>query len=155
MNNILFLDCDGVLNHEAWYKSDNYYNNKFIDPDIDPAIVERLNNLTSGTNTQIVISSSWKVDDYCIMRLEKAGVKNIVDITPTFIFIAGDSYCRGMEIQAWLENNICNNYVIVDDIYDFYENQRNHTLIVDYQLGLTDDDCMVLKNMLTANVFDN
>ncbi len=148
------MDCDGVINHNAWYKGADYYNNVFIDPDIDPAVVKRLNDLTEQTGAKIVISSSWKVDAYCITRLEKAGLDNIVDVTPTFVFIAGDDYCRGMEIQAWLDANSCDNYVIVDDIRDFFESQKEHVYIVDYQVGLTDEDCLVIKNMLCAKLRD-
>ncbi|MBO7451668.1 MAG: hypothetical protein J6U54_15000 [Clostridiales bacterium] len=55
---IIFLDIDGVLNHNAWYKSDDYYNNNFKDPDLDPNIIKMLNEVTNKCDIKIVISSS-------------------------------------------------------------------------------------------------
>ena len=153
---VLFLDCDGVINHSSWYKSAKYFNNEFIDPDIDPRTVSRLNAITSNTGAKIVISSSWKVDPYARVRLETAGIQNIIDCTPNLIFTAGDDYSRGMEIAAWLKDHpSVENYVIVDDMYDFFEEQRDHVYLIDYQLGLTKDDAYVIEVMLQSNVLNN
>lgn len=147
MNKIIFLDCDGVLNHNAWYKSKEYYENDFIDPDIDPKVIERLNKLTDELGIKIVISSSWKIDDYCTQRLEKAGLKNIIDVTPNLIFSCDpELYYRGLEIDAWLMNHPgYHKYLILDDMADFDDEQKQCFLLVDYQVGITDDDIEYCK----------
>lgn len=147
INKIIFLDCDGVINHNAWYKSNEYYNNEFIDPDIDPKVIERLNKLTDEFGIKIVISSSWKIDDYCVQRLEKAGLKNIIDVTPNLIFSCSpELYSRGLEIDAWLMNHPgYYKYLILDDMMDFNDDQKECFLLVDYQVGLTDDDITYCK----------
>ena len=139
---ILFLDCDGILNHEKWYASEEYYNNKYLDPDIDPAVINRLNELTNSRDVKIVISSSWKVDSYCVERLRMAGLDNIIDVTPNFLSrVSRDVYCRGMEIDAWLlshpEADKC---LILDDMNDFFEKQQQYFLLIDYKVGFTEDD---------------
>lgn len=99
--------------------------------------------------TKIVISSSWKVDKSCKDRLEYAGLRNIIDSTPNLIFkISSDLYCRGLEINTWLCSNIIDKYIILDDEYDFYEDQRDHLVLIDWIDGLTDDDCLICENML-------
>ena len=148
---IIFLDCDGVINHRKWYNSNEYWNNNYIDPDIDPKVIERLNYLCSETGAKIVISSSWKVVSSYKNRLERAGLKNIIGKTPDFIFLTTEDYCRGLEIQEYLNNHNVNNYIIIDDTKDFYDSQLDHFIHVDYNEGFTEDDFKVAKNMLNNN----
>lgn len=72
---IVFLDADGCINSNKWYKSDAYYQNQYKDPDIDPYVIDLINQFTNETDVKIVISSSWKIDDYCLERLDRAGWK--------------------------------------------------------------------------------
>lgn len=154
---IIFLDCDGVLNYDKWYHSDEYRKLSIDNElDIDPKVVKRLNKLCSETDSKIVIASSWKVNTYYKNRLERAGLKNIIGKTPDFIFIKGNDYCRGEEIDMWLKShdNI-ENYIIIDDIKDFYEEQIPHFLHINPFVGFTDEDYLVAKNMLSANLINN
>ena len=139
---ILFLDCDGVINHNAWYRSQAYYDNDFLDPDIDPKVIERLNKLTNSKNVKIVISSSWKIASGCIERLRRVGLDNVIDITPNLIFsVPIEKYCRGMEIDAYLNaHSEVEKYLIIDDMNDFFDEQQRYFLLIDYQVGFTDDD---------------
>lgn len=46
---LLFLDCDGVLNHEAYFRQLNEQNGKCnVDP-VDPACMARLNTIVKRT----------------------------------------------------------------------------------------------------------
>lgn len=149
MNKIIFLDIDGVCNSRNWYRSEEYFNNDYMDPDLDPKVLYRLNKLCDNTGAKIVISSSWKVDKSCKDRLEHAGLRNIIDSTPDLIFtVSSDLYCRGLEINTWLYSNIIDKYIILDDEYDFYEDQRDHLILIDWITGLTDNDCLICENML-------
>lgn len=107
-NNIIFLDIDGVLA--------SYLKMKWID-EKGPAFVDysvnALNKLIEKTNSDICISSSWRIGrtiDELQNILEKRGVKcNIVGTTDRF----GD---RGEEILKWLdENKQYTDYIIIDD----------------------------------------
>ena len=144
---IIFLDIDGVLNHNAWYKSDDYYNNIFKDPDLDPNIIKMLNEVTNKYDIKIVISSSWKIDTYCIERLRKAGLENVIDCTPNLIFnIPIDVYYRGMEINQYLqEHPEVDKYLILDDISDFDSEQLRYFYKIDYQVGIRDVDILFIE----------
>ena len=139
---ILFLDCDGIINHNAWYKSQAYYENDFLDQDIDPKVIERLNKLTNSKDVKIVISSSWKIASGCIERLRRVGLDNVIDITPNLIFsVPIEKYCRGMEIDAYLNaHSEVEKYLIIDDMNDFFDEQQGCFLLIDYQVGFTDND---------------
>lgn len=143
---VIFLDCDGVINYTSWYYSDEYKNNEYVDPDIDPNVIQRLNKICDLTGTKIVISSSWKIDDWYDRRLGFAGLKNIIGKTPDFIF--RDPYSRGMEIDAYLKSNNVSNYVIIDDCLDFTDEQMSHVIKTDPYYGFTEDWVKVAINML-------
>ena len=151
---VIFLDCDGVINYTKWYISDAYKNLDFSDElDIDPAVINRLNQLCEKTGAKIVISSSWKVDHYYKERLERSGLQNIIDKTPDLMFTADDNYCRGEEIDKWLFcHDDIENYIIIDDVKDFYDYQLDHFLKIDPMYGFTEDDYKVALNMLSTCV---
>lgn len=144
---VIFLDIDGVLNHNAWYNSEAYYNNEYKDPDLDPNIIRMLNEVTNKHNIKLVISSSWKVDSYCIERLQKADLENVIDYTPNLIFkIPMDIYYRGMEINEYLEKHPeVDKYLILDDISDFDSEQLQFFYKIDYRVGIRDVDVLFIE----------
>ena len=94
MDKIIFLDIDGVLNHEDFYRSGN---KKFIaiDPDYSyqsfcPNSKMWLNKLIEETDAKIVISSTWRTDGldrmYDIWESEKMS-GNIIGVTPDFCLV--------------------------------------------------------------------
>lgn len=148
---VIFLDCDGVLNYTKWYTSSEYQQLSNIDElDIDPKVVQRLNTLCEQTGASIVVSSSWKIASGWKSRLERAGLKYIVDKTPDYIWYDREDYCRGWEIEDWLKGKQVENYIILDDVQDFYEHQLPHFIHVNPYEGFTDDDLAVALNMLKA-----
>lgn len=124
---IVFLDIDGVLNHELWAKerfyrkqqeneSDEEFNRNFFDPNS----VSLLNHLTNKTGAKIVVSSSWRIGrstDELRELLKSMGVEaEVIGKTPLLSFerikyktTEGEereydySVPRGCEIKAWLE----------------------------------------------------
>ena len=72
---IIFLDIDGVLNHDQWYVSKEYqaiYQNEDNELDIDPKCAERINKICEQTDAKIVISSDWRISWYgTLMRLQR------------------------------------------------------------------------------------
>lgn len=119
---VIFLDVDGVLNHEKWYKrrvslkdtidpkdwSDHYPFYEF-----DPESVDRLNNIIDVTGAKVVVSSSWRhgrsVQDLQYI-LDRVGfIGEIIDKTPSLNAIigkesAGYTVPRGCEIDWWLKS---------------------------------------------------
>lgn len=142
---VVFLDVDGVLNYTLWYLDDrNPGNLNGEEGDIDPLCVERINILCEKLSAKIVVSSDWRVCTNWQSRLEKAGLKNIIDKTPITIWgTYGKTYhfTRGEEIQMWLEAHLSvKNYVIIDDREDMCSYQINHFVKINPYRGLTDED---------------
>lgn len=145
---IIFLDIDGVLNSDSWYRR------RFLHPDFecegryhhtddfDPDAVACLNQLTGAS---IVLSSSWRLDyENTKSDLEYNGVKlPIIGSTP---YIPGS--IKGYEIQQWLDNNHVDKYVIFDDDMCVLENQKNNFVHTSYNTGLNGDNIKTAKQIL-------
>lgn len=122
MKKFLFLDIDGVLNHEDWhiYRIKHKLNLEYPFSDLDPYCIERINEILEKIGATLVISSSWKIDRNLDNILKEAGLRWPFDIT-------GYSYdrYRGKEIKDYL-NKIEEpyKYCIVDDDSDFLPEQE-------------------------------
>lgn len=138
--NILFLDCDGVINSTIWYSNPKPATT--VDEDIAPSAVKMLNYFTSMNDYDIVISSDWRIDSDCIKRLEKAGLKRVIDTTPITIFDDVPK-TRKEEIQAWLNSHSeVKNYLILDDT----PIEDSHYVHVNPYYGLMLDELRKLIN---------
>lgn len=129
--NVIFLDIDGVLNHNEFYNKrltlDNIQNKPYPYNNFDPDAIGYLNDIIAVTNAKIVISSSWRFDKNIIKILKNVGVcGDIIGVTPSLEHIYG-SLCRGKEIDAYLaKHNNIKNYVILDDDNDMEPHQLEH-----------------------------
>jgi hypothetical protein len=120
---IIFLDFDGVLNSEIWYRRrfsemdmDSIVS-KYPYYEFDPLAIEQLNRIISETSAKVVISSTWRIGRDAKQlqdMLNLVGfIGEIIDTTPHFIANGFDndgnkiSYTvpRGSEIEWWLEVN--------------------------------------------------
>ncbi len=149
--NIIFLDIDGVLNSEFFYKKRNISDS---DPypysEISSTAVKYLNEIIKKSdNTKVVISSVWRlgrsIEELQNILNKKGFIGEVLDITPSF-HSPFFSVPRGCEINDWLEKkgnlrlapwnkehqmdllskSKINNYIILDDDTDFLLNQKNH-----------------------------
>ena len=156
---IIFLDIDGVLNHqiwfEKWHKSEKRTDTEeqYNDSMIDPESVDLLNKIIADTDAKVVISSSWRKNNTIESMqtlLDKKGFKGeIIGLTPVLYFTGLKDYHysvpRGNEIKAWLEINkgILGDkmskvkYVIFDDDSDMLLWQRENYFWIDAYCGLT------------------
>lgn len=149
---IIFLDIDGVLNviSQTRDKYGSNFHQHFID---------NLRTLIDTTDAKIVISSSWRTggDEGSNTMKNMWKFRNlpgeVIDITPDLYYTysgpdGDDDYCRGDEIQLWLDTHKeITNYVILDDDNDMLPTQMenfvrtNHNLkhpdCVDRGYGLT------------------
>lgn len=64
MTKIIFLDIDGVLNYDSWFRGrfvggEGLYADE-LEAATDPACVQRLNMIVQQTGALVVLSSSWR-----------------------------------------------------------------------------------------------
>ena len=125
--NILFLDIDGVLNHEKHYEDLDYINNRelIISMDrfqrhINKESLKVLNRICNDFSFYIVISSTWRML-YSIDELQE----EFNNIGGKFTIIGKTGRCcsgiKGVEINNYLNQNREKdifNYVILDDDSD-------------------------------------
>ena len=157
INNIIFLDIDGVLNSDKYFSSIEDKEDTYTDPvaklllDIDMTKVKLLLKVVRISHAKIVISSTWRrMKLHCIVshhgKLEYGSPKvpsikealiniglPIVGETP---FLEGQ---RGEEIRAYLADNQVDNFCIIDDevFKDYQELEDNLIKTNFYEDGLT------------------
>lgn len=148
---LIFLDIDGVLNCEIFYKTateEEKWSN------ISVYRINLLNQLCEETNAKIVISSSWRMGksiEYFQNLFDGLGGNfEVIGKTPNL----GNSEFtvpRGLEINQWIKNYIKEeyfgeiakdfqhslNYVIIDDDSDMLLDQWKNFFHCDNYSGLT------------------
>jgi len=150
MKRYLFLDVDGVCNHDDWYNNQRFVEHNFKCGDYDPHVIELLNQL-SDLDVNVVISSSWGTMAYD--PLVKLGLKlPIIGHTEQ---MDSDWLCRGNEIAKWLyfnhvEEHIDDRYeyVIFDDIKNMLMEQERNFIWVDPKHGLTQEHINKARKIL-------
>ncbi len=159
---IIFLDFDGVLNHEIFYQKrmDDGMENYPPYPlcEIDPKNIQVLNFIIEKTGAKIVISSTWRhgrtIEELQNILNYHGFEGEIISITPSF---RDDCSLRGNEILQWIKDSKeligsdyheFENYVILDDDSDMLYWQRNNFIHVDRYVGLTINDAYVAIKML-------
>lgn len=131
---VIFLDIDGVLNHDA------------ASEDMDDRCLLELQKIVQQTDAKLVLTSSWKFyflrgDDnptktYLSGRLADYGME-LYDIVPDL----GNGR-RAEEIQLWLsKHKEVDSYVILDDcFFPGFKKMKQHLCMTDWnQGGLTKD----------------
>lgn len=136
MNNIIFLDIDGVLKHptkNSWY----------------PEAVACLNAYCSHNNIDIVISSTWRlIKD--IEFFNKILNNRVVGITRDLSDVYKE-YTRHYECNDYVVENHIINYVMIDDKpSEYYEHSRN--VIVDSHIGISLKTIMGINTILNKSI---
>lgn len=155
---IIFLDIDGVLNHEQFFR-DRKVDGSYTENNICKKAVANLNNLIEETGAKVVISSTWRMGRTVKEMqdiLEEVGfIGEVISNTP----ILRCSEClRGNEILKWIKDNNelvgdyynFTEYVILDDDSDMLYWQRNNFLLIDRFVGLTMGAVFQAKKILNG-----
>lgn len=178
MRNIIFLDIDGVFNCELFYNSKQFQDYLDSEKGRESEKIEKLkfhssqickqrlgwfNQLCDETNSDVVLSSSWRnggtIEELQEMFDYAGGTFKLIDKT-------GNCRCRtrGCEIKEWLEENITMEthgcyyydfykYAIIDDDSDMLLNQYNHFFQTDNYSGLTPNTCYKIKRFFLHKTF--
>ena len=151
---IVFLDIDGVLNHEKFYGDTKTNRNirKYRKNNIDPRSAKLVVDLCKQTGAKIVISSSWRFDglDELTKRLRIAGIKDkyVLGVCSTEHPNEFRGGCRGDVIQRYIDENNIDNYVIIDDDIDMLEHQKDNFIKTSRWTGFTEADLKTAINIL-------
>lgn len=151
---IIFLDFDGVLNTEQYQARlavDGKPSKDAWGPLFDPRAVGNLRKIIESTGAAIVISSSWRyihrLGSLRMMWEVRELPGEIVDILP-----CGAAYIsRGENIEYWLNGHGHPDYVIIDDLDDFYPTQHNRYVETNPIVGITESDAEMAIELLTQN----
>lgn len=137
-NKFLFLDIDGVLNHQDWYHKTWEHRKKqevvYPYSEFDPECVERVNRILKETGAKLVVSSSWRDDIYLSDIFKEVGLPTEFDKTIGFFASSQLGFkTRGQEINYYLtKGSDCINknirYAILDDDNDFTNEQKLSSL---------------------------
>lgn len=145
--NVIFLDIDGVLNTDNYSNSVVWENSNCGTKNIvrdkygrvfDPTAVRWLAVLIQKFDAKIVISSDWRYGGlWWIQDLWK--FRNlpgeVIDITP--VEMEKVNQRRGHEIKTWLDQHPeVDEWVVIDDNYDFTDDMEEHVVIVNELHGL-------------------
>ncbi len=159
---VLFLDFDGVLNTEKYQTQlrrngkagwDNYGSV------FDPAAVANLGRIINSVpGLKIVVESSWKAQGLVFLQqmwIDRGLPGEIYDVTldtldddlltadlsDPEVFSKLEGMGKGREIQAWLNGHPrVNEYVILDDVPQFFEELAAHHIQVDSIVGITSEN---------------
>ena len=163
MRKVIFLDIDGVLNPKWWERKMpiDRYGCAF-----DSIAVSNLEKIIAETEADIVISSSWKcmgLSELQNMWKERILPGKIIGVTPDLmsdevlikVSINNEEMTcnRGCEIKAWLaiHGDDISHYVILDDMDDILDEQENHFVWIDPEVGITVGNVvqatMILKHL--------
>lgn len=142
--NVIFLDVDGVLNNVSDI-------NRGIE--LEDSKLALYSHIVRSTGAITVLSSSWRLSSKSFDEVESAllfyGVK-IHDVTPTLPrHMYGTPASRASEIQAWLDSNNPEKYVIIDDVDDSLGIFGDKFIKTDFTEGLTDEIANKVIGILT------
>ena len=135
---ILFLDIDGVLNSEEYYR--NNLNTEKDFSRFDPSSVALIKALVEEFSLKIVISSTWRYGaiDRLMHELKKNKLLNYL-YHDWFTPVIHPAH-RGTEIKLWLDlHPEVAEYVIIDDDSNILEEQKNNFVNTSLRLGMNNE----------------
>lgn len=162
---LIFLDIDGVLNSELFYKirteDELFLLEGYPLCEIDPSAIEKINQIIRKTKANVVISSSWRIGrsiEFFQELFNKRGfIGKIIGLTPHLTFKQNtETVPRGCEIEAYLSKNYNYNerssikYVIIDDDSDMMLYQRCNYLQTNEYDGITEEIVFDAINFLNS-----
>ena len=160
---IIFLDIDGVLNSEKFYRKRGEPNYRFdLEPpyplcEFDYTSICLLNKILKETESYIVVSSTWRIGrslEELQDLFNEVGIDGKV-IGKTKILQERKNFekiVRGTEIKMWMdENNFTGNYIIIDDDNDMLPEQQPFFIKTSFWTGITEknvEDSIKLLNKI-------
>ncbi len=127
---VVFLDVDGVLNNYSLLYNYGY---DYIDEDV----VDLLGQIVRETGSEIVLTSTWRLENYSKKIVEEALIRKKMTLLDSTISIKGKK--RAEEIKEWLGRHKVKKYAIIDDTEDAGVGFGKNFFQTDAEIGLTGD----------------
>jgi hypothetical protein len=125
MSKYLFMDIDGVLNHEEWFKTPGVKDMEMPECWYDPECVSRIIEVIEKTGCKLVVTSIHRSDIRLHQYFKKVGLPWDFDVTP-ILWDEG----RGREIEYYLQRHADGDsmarFAIVDDDYIPLDYMESH-----------------------------
>lgn len=150
---VIFLDFDGVLNTEQYQAQlaiEGKLGKDAWGPLFDPRSVANLRKILEATDAAIVISPSWRwlfrLGSLRMMWEVRELPGEIIDTIP-----CGAQYIsRGEDIECWLDRNDRPDYIIIDDLDDFFPSQHDRYVETNPIVGITEADAIKAIEILNS-----
>ena len=149
---VIFLDIDGVLNNSKHLTElmnllgrKQYFSiiNQIHETPFDYRSCNLLKVLMKETGAEVILSSTWRINNNGIEIIEKYAGISIRDTTPILGTI------RGKEIKQYLNDHPeIIKYVILDDDTDMLKEQMKYLVKVDNKIGFTINEYIQCRNIL-------
>lgn len=138
---VIFLDIDGVLNRLGKAEEGRTTTRWRGFIGMETELVNRFNSLVEQLNVNVVLSSTWRLDDDWREEMKANGLTcQFLDKTPHL-----PGYLRGSEISAWVEGHPeVTKYAIIDDNSDMLPGQPFFQ--TSYREGLTEEIAQKIIN---------
>lgn len=147
----IFLDIDGVLNNaNTVTKSPDGYIG------VSSNLGKRLSKIVKATDASVVLTSSWKNcsseqdHEYLVRKLKMYSAAPVAQThEPNDV-----PFQRGAGINAFLKDNPCDQFVILDDFtFDFKEEGLfPHLVLTNPEKGLTKEDVITATAILNGKL---
>jgi len=146
---ILFLDIDGVLNSEVYYKSISHSDNN--SSRFDPLSVELIKKLVEEFSLRIVVSSTWRYGAVDRLMHELKNSNLIQYLYHEWFTPVIHPAHRGTEIKLWLDlHPEVTDYIIIDDDENMLEEQMSRFVKTDLHQGMTEEHFNRVRAILSA-----
>lgn len=145
---IIFLDIDGVLNSDLYYRSVDRSQKDWSR--FDTVVVDFIKNLVDEFSAKLVITSTWRFGavEKLNSELKKSGVKKYLHKdwkTPKLY----PSH-RGTEINLWLNQHLeASNYLILDDDSNMLDEQLPHFVQTNLIYGMREEHFIKAREILS------
>jgi len=151
---IIFLDIDGVLNSEIYYRSVDRTAKDWSR--FDPTTVDLIKKLVNEFFAQIVISSTWRFGAVQLLNseLKKSGL--IKYLYKDWKTPQGYPPSKGKEIKEWLDQHTnISEYVIIDDDESILEEQKSRFVKTDLMNGMKEKHYARAREILIVELKNN
>lgn len=143
--NVVFLDYDGIVNTPIWdketgrckygYPSDNKVNNY--------QACQWLSEFCEKYNYDIVVTSTWRLDDNYIDCLYNGGLRKSIKVLGRTALLEN----REKEILDYLNNHKeIEKFIVVDDEF-VGKSLRRHTVITRGDVGFNEEEFLACRRL--------